>query len=204
MKLGLIKKKKKIIISSIGILIFITFILFACFPSLFAKQDPYNQDVGSRLQSISSEHLFGTDELGRDIYSRCIFGARSSLIVALVAVVFSCLLGITLGLFSGYQGGFIDTILSSANDVLVSFPAMIIALALIAVIGQNILAVGFVIGLVNIPVFFRVTRAIAQKVKNLAYVEAVQTYSTSMSYLLFRTVLPNCLNEINYSDTYGR
>jgi ABC-type dipeptide/oligopeptide/nickel transport system permease subunit len=111
-------------------------------------------------------------------------------------VIISTTLGVLFGLISGYSGGLLDSFLSRTFDILVSFPAIIIALALITVVGQNVLAVAFVIGIVSTPSFFRITRAITMKVKNLAYVDAVRTFGSSKAYLLFRTILPNCYSEI--------
>lgn len=180
----------------IGILILIVYVFIAVFPHLFTVHDPLEQNIANRLASPSSENIFGTDELGRDILSRCIYGTKSSLIVAVIAVIISTTLGVLFGLVSGYSRGLLDSFLSRTFDILVSFPAIIIALTMITIVGQNVLAVAFVIGIVNIPSFFRVTRAITMKVNNLAYVDAVRTFGSSKAYLLFRTILPNCYSEI--------
>jgi len=189
-------KRKSLNGNLIGLIILIIYIFLAIFPQWFSSQDPLTHNIAKRLALPGSGNLFGTDELGRDIFARCVYGARSSLIVAMMAVIISTVLGVFFGLISGYSGGLVDTFLSRAFDILISFPAIIIALALITVVGQNVLAVAFVIGLVSTPVFFRITRAITLKVKNLAYVDAVRTFGAPNRYLLFRTILPNCYNEI--------
>jgi peptide/nickel transport system permease protein len=106
------------------------------------------------------------------------------------------MLGVTTGLFSGYTGGRIDELFSRANDILLSFPGIIIAMALIAITGRNFVAVALVIGLVSAPPLFRVTRAVALKVRVLPYVDAVRSAGASKLYLMFVTVLPNCSTEI--------
>jgi len=179
----------------VSILILLIFIVMALFPAQLAPYDPITQNIRNRLQYPSTEHPFGTDELGRDILSRCIYGARTSIVVAFIAVVTSLVIGVPCGLLSGYSGGRIDEVLARGNDLLVSFPALIIAMTLIALIGQNYIAVGFVIGLVNVPPLFRVTRAVALKVRELPYVDAIRSAGASQAYIMFRTILPNCSNE---------
>ncbi len=179
-----------------GLVVLAFYVLIAIVPGAFTNQDPLDQNISSRLASPGNEHIFGTDELGRDIYTRCIYGARSSLLVAVMAVLISTTIGVALGLVSGYSEGAVDNFLSRANEILISFPAIIIALGLVTVVGQNVLAIAFVIGLVNTPSFFRVTRAITMQVKNLAYVDAVKTFGASTRYLLVKTILPNSYNEI--------
>ena len=174
----------------------VIFLMMALFPSLIAPYDPLEQNIANRLKYPSPQHYFGTDELGRDILSRCIYGARTSVSTAIIAVVFSLFFGVSTGLLSGYLGGILDEFLSRANDLLVSFPGIIIAMALIAITGQNPFAVAMVIGIVNMPVVFRVTRAVTLKVRTLPYVDAVRSAGASPLYIMFLTILPNCRSEI--------
>lgn len=179
-----------------GVAILAFYIAIAVVPGVFTTQDPLDQEISVRLATPGSEHIFGTDELGRDLFARCVYGAKSTLLVAFMAVVISTTIGVVLGLISGYSEGVVDNFLSRANEILISFPAIIIALGLVSVVGQNILAIALVIGFVNTPSFFRVTRAITLQVKNLAYVDAVKTFGASTPYLLVKTILPNSYNEI--------
>ena len=179
-----------------GFLVLFIFLLMTIFPGLIATHDPLEQDIISRLQNPSIIHFFGTDELGRDIFSRCVYGAYTSVSTAFIAVIFALIVGVSTGLFSGFSGGTIDEVLSRFNDVLFSFPGIIIAMALIAVTGQNPISVALVIGLVDTPIIFRVTRAVTLQVKVLPYVDAVKSAGASKYYIMFKTVLPNCSTEI--------
>ncbi len=180
----------------IGFLVLLAYLLMTLIPGALATHDPIEQDIINRLAFPSAEHWFGTDELGRDLFSRCIHGARTSIRTAAIAVLFSMVVGATGGLFSGYVGGRLDELLARANDILVSFPGIIIAMALIAVTGRNPIALALVIGLVNTPAIFRVTRAVALQVRVLPYVDAARSAGASNLYVMFRTVLPNCTTEV--------
>lgn len=180
----------------IGVLVLLAYLLMTLIPGVLATHDPIEQDIVNRLAFPSTEHWFGTDELGRDLFSRCIHGARTSIRTAAIAVLFSMVVGATGGLFSGYVGGRLDELLARANDILVSFPGIIIAMALIAVTGRNPIALAVVIGLVNTPAIFRVTRAVALQVRVLPYVDAARSAGASNLYVMFRTVLPNCTTEV--------
>lgn len=179
-----------------GFLVLLAYLLMTLIPGALATHDPIEQDIINRLAFPSAEHWFGTDELGRDLFSRCIHGARTSIRTAAIAVLFSMVVGATGGLFSGYVGGRLDELLARANDILVSFPGIIIAMALIAVTGRNPIALALVIGLVNTPAIFRVTRAVALQVRVLPYVDAARSAGASNLYVMFRTVLPNCTTEV--------
>ena len=180
----------------LGVLVLLAYLLMTLIPGVLATHDPIEQDIVDRLAFPSAEHWFGTDELGRDLFSRCIHGARTSIRTAAIAVLFSMVVGATGGLFSGYVGGRLDELLARANDILVSFPGIIIAMALIAVTGRNPIALAVVIGLVNTPAIFRVTRAVALQVRVLPYVDAARSAGASNLYVMFRTVLPNCTTEV--------
>ena len=180
----------------LGFLVLLAYLLMTLIPGALATHDPIEQDIINRLAFPSAEHWFGTDELGRDLFSRCIHGARTSIRTAAIAVLFSMVVGATGGLFSGYVGGRLDELLARANDILVSFPGIIIAMALIAVTGRNPIALALVIGLVNTPAIFRVTRAVALQVRVLPYVDAARSAGASNLYIMFRSVLPNCTTEV--------
>ena len=172
------------------------YLLLALFPAQIAPYDPIEQDIPNRLQYPSAEHLFGTDELGRDIFSRVVHGARVSLGTAIVAVLVSLVLGVPVGLVSGYVGGRLDELLSRATDILLAFPGILVAMAIIAITGQKPVMVAVVIGIVSTPAFVRVTRAIALKNRDLPYVDAVRSAGASHLYMMTFTILPNCVNEI--------
>lgn len=179
-----------------SVLILTMLLIFAVVPELISPYDPLAQNVKSRLQYPSAEHLFGTDELGRDMLSRVIYGARISLFTAFIAVVVSLVIGVPLGLIGGYKGGALDEVVSRATDILVSIPAIILAMAFIAVLGRNPIMVAVVIGVVSAPGFIRVIRATTLKTKNLAFVDAVRSAGATDGYIMFFTILPICLSQI--------
>jgi len=172
------------------------FVVLALFPRQIAPFDPISQDIPNRLQDPSAAHLFGTDELGRDILSRIIFGVRVSLSTAIIAVLVSLALGVPVGLISGYVGGKLDEVLSRATDILLAFPGILVAMTIIAVTGRKPVMVAVAIGIVNVPVFVRITRAVALKIRGLPYVDAARSAGASDVYIMFVSILPNCVNVI--------
>lgn len=177
--------------------ILVGYVLLAAFPSLFATHDPIAQDVVNRLQDPSGSHWFGTDELGRDIFSRVVHGSRTSLITALLALAVSLPCGTIVGLVSGYFGGRVDEVISRVTDLLLAFPGVLVAMVFIAIFGRTVIVVPIVIGVVNIPAFVRVTRAIALQVRDLPYVDAARSAGAPPSWLMGRTILPNATDEIS-------
>ncbi len=158
--------------------------------------DPLTQDVINRLQGPSAEHWFGTDELGRDIMARTIYGARTSLLSAAGAVLIAGSVGVPIGLIAGFYGGWRDTVLMRIIDVMLALPAILFALALIAILGRSQLTALVAVGVVGIPSFARITRAQVLSLKNREYVTAVEVLGGSSTYAMFRTVLPNSWSPI--------
>ena len=158
--------------------------------------DPLTQDVINRLQGPSADHWFGTDELGRDIMARTIYGARTSLLSAAGAVLIAGSIGVPIGLIAGFYGGWRDTVLMRIIDVMLALPAILFALALIAILGRSQLTALVAVGVVGIPSFARITRAQVLSLKNREYVTAVEVLGGSSTYAMFRTVLPNSWSPI--------
>ena len=184
------------ILQWLGILMLAGFVFITAFPGIVATHDPLEQVVMDRLQGPSDAHFFGTDELGRDIFSRVIYGTRVSLLTASLAVVVSLVFGVPMGLVSGYVGGHLDEVISRTTDLLLSFPGIIIAMTIIAITGRNPVAVAIVIGIVAIPAFVRIARAYALKIRDLPYVDAVRSAGASDFYIMFRSILPNMTSAI--------
>lgn len=172
------------------------FVVAALFPDLIATHDPLAQDVVNRLSPPSAEHWFGTEELGRDIYSRVVHGTRTSLTVSVVAVVVSLVLGIPLGLVGGYVGGWWDDLISRAMDLLVALPGILVAMTLIAILGRSPTMVAVVLGLVSTPVVMRITRAAVLQAKELPYVLAVRSAGASPFYVAVKTILPTAYPDL--------
>lgn len=170
-------------------------ILMALFPAIFTRIDP-NKILGKSLLRPSSQYLFGTDDIGRDIFSRTIYGTRNTLYVGLGSSILAALFGIPLGLISGYFGGKIDLIIMRILDALMSFPAMLFAVLIIAVTGANASSLVFAIAVINFPRFSRIVRSSTLSVKKIDFVLATKTFGAKTNYLLFNTILRNCLSPI--------
>ncbi|MCL5073751.1 MAG: ABC transporter permease [Actinobacteria bacterium] len=176
------------------IIIFLV-ILMALFPGIFTRIDP-NKIVGDSLISPSKKYIFGTDDIGRDIFSRIIHGTRNTLYVGLGSSILSALFGIPLGLISGYFGGKTDLIIMRILDALMSFPAILFAVLIIAVTGANASSLVFAIAVINFPRFARIVRSSTLYVKKMDFVLATKTFGAKTHYLIFNTILRNCLSPI--------
>ncbi len=148
-------------------------------------------DVPNALQSPSGAHWFGTDELGRDVASRVLVAISASMRVAVVSVAFAAVVGVTVGLLAGYRGGWLDTVLMRIVDVMFAFPVLLLALAVVAVLGPGVTTTTLAIGIVYTPIFARVARASTLSVRTEPYVAVSKTMGTGDAYILSRHVLPN-------------
>jgi ABC-type dipeptide/oligopeptide/nickel transport system permease subunit len=158
--------------------------------------DPLSQDLVRMLEGPSREHPFGTDELGRDILARAIFGARTSLMTAAGAVSLAAAIGVPMGLVAGFFGGWRDAVLMRVVDLLLALPGIMLALALIAVLGRSQAAALVAVGLTGVPTFARVARAQVLSLRRRDFVVAVEAFGASSGYTLMRTVLPNSWSPI--------
>lgn len=166
-------------------------IVVAVAAPLVSPRDPLAMAPVVRFQGPSLAHPCGTDEYGRDVLSRLIFGARISLEVGIISVGISLCIGTILGLVAGYYGGALDMVISRLMDILFAFPAILLAIALMAVLGSNIRNVMIAIGVVNVPIFMRVARASALSVRSTQYVEAVKALGARDVRILRYHVFPN-------------
>jgi ABC-type dipeptide/oligopeptide/nickel transport system permease subunit len=158
--------------------------------------DPLAQDLAVTLEGPSAAHWFGTDELGRDILARVIYGARTSLFTAAGAVVIAALFGVPIGLVGGFFGGWRDAVLMRIVDVLLSLPGILFAMAMIAVLGRSQTAALIAVGITGIPGFARITRAQVLSLRKRDFVTAVEALGGSSAYNMFTTVLPNSWSPI--------
>ncbi len=168
----------------------------ATFAHLILPTDPLAQDLANTLDPPSVEHWFGTDELGRDLMTRAIYGARTSLITALGAVTIAGVIGVPIGLVAGFFGGWRDAILMRIVDVLLALPGILFAMALIAVLGRSQMASLVAVGITGIPSFARITRAQVLSLRQRDFVTAVEALGGSSAYTMFTTVLPNAWSPI--------
>jgi ABC-type dipeptide/oligopeptide/nickel transport system permease subunit len=180
--------------AALALLFLVGLILLAvCAPLLV---DPLAQDLVSALEGPSREHLFGTDELGRDILARVVYGARTSLLTSAGAVLIAGALGIPIGLMAGFFGGWRDAVLMRAVDVLLALPGILFAMALIAVLGRSHAAALVAVGITGIPGFARVVRAETMSLRSRDFVTAVESFGGSSRYAIMRTILPNAWSPI--------
>jgi ABC-type dipeptide/oligopeptide/nickel transport system permease subunit len=172
-----------------------TIVILAAFAGALGI-DPLAQDLVAALDGPSRGHWFGTDELGRDIVARVIYGARTSLVTAAGAVAIAALIGVPIGVVAGFFGGWRDAILMRVVDVLLALPGILFAMALIAVLGRSQAAALIAVGITGIPSFARVTRAQVMSLRKRDFVTAVEAFGGSSTYNMFFTVLPNSWSPI--------
>ena len=175
-----------------GVLLLTPFVVMAIAPGLIAPQDPYAIQ-GIPLTGPSAEHWLGLDEVGRDLLSRCIYAARNDVFVSLSAAFVAFSLGTTIGLFSGYMSGRIDTLIMRIIDVFLSFPTIVLALFLIVVLGRQQWVQVLAIALVMMPSMARFSRGTGLVLRNRGYVEAARLSGASRRHVLGRHILPNSL-----------
>ncbi|MCR1898891.1 ABC transporter permease [Irregularibacter muris] len=187
-------KRNKIAVIGLGIVVFI--MLVAIFAPLVSPYDPYEQSMGNRLVKIGSQgHLLGTDEYGRDMLSRLVYGARLSLMVGFCSVGFGLAFGVLLGLLSGYYAK-LDGVIMGIIDVLLAFPGVLLALAIVTILGTGIQNVILAVGIWSIPTIARVVRSTVLSTKEMDYITAARALGQSDTMILFREILPNCMSEI--------
>ena len=179
-----------------GLAVFLAIVFMALFADLISPYDPLVQNYTRIMEGPSVDHWLGTDSFGRDMLSRIIHGARIALIVGILAVLLALVVGVTLGLISGYYGGFIDTVIMRVMDGLFAFPILILAIALMAVMGFGVRNVIIAVAVVSIAPFARVTRGDVLAVREEPYIEAARLAGISNAAIIFRHVLPNVLAPI--------
>ncbi len=164
----------------------------ALFAPLIATHDPNEISIAERMQSPSRAHWLGTDFLGRDTYSRMVFGARSAFQVAIGAVLLGALLGIPIGALGGYYGRWTDAVLMRIIDAILAFPGRLLAIALVVSLGGGLFSLYIAIGVSSIPSYARIVRAAVLSQKEKEYVEAARMTGESDARILFSQILPNC------------
>lgn len=177
----------------VGLCIVVILVLCAVLAPIISPYEPNAQDPRNRLQGPSACHWFGTDELGRDILSRIIYGARISMSVGLIAICISLIGGVTLGAIAGYYGGTIDNIIMRCMDVLLSIPTILLNISIVAALGSGLQNVMIAIGVSSIPGYCRIVRASILSLRDQDFVEASRAAGANDFFLITRHILPNCL-----------
>ncbi len=176
-----------------GIVIISVIVLSALFPALFTSFNPSDQNAGPQMAPPDAVHLFGTDNLNRDVFSRMIYGSRTILGVAILAALVSSFVGIPLGLLSGFVGGWFDRTLSLVMDSLYSFPGLILAIAFAAMLGPGVINITVAVAVIYIPTYFRLVRGQTLTIKEELYVEAAGAIGAKRWTILARYVFPNVI-----------
>ena len=179
---------------TIGLVMLLAILFVACFPEVFTHYSPSVQDQNSILTAPSFQHLFGTDNYGRDLFSRILWGTRIDLQIGILAVVVPFVTGSLIGLLTGYYGKWVDTLFMRVLDIFMAFPFTILVIAIVAIMGSGIRNLYIAIWLVGWKEYARLVRSETIVIKNSEYVQAAKTLAYSDARILFRHILPNAIN----------
>lgn len=193
---GTLKRLKRNKVSMVSLVAIILIALIAIFAPYIAPYDPYVQDLGRILQPPSAEHWLGTDDLGRYILSRIIYGARVSLTVGIIAESIALFLGVVIGAIAGYFGSWVDNLISRIMEVFASFPQILFAMGIMFAMGPGILNIFIAIGLVGWTGVARIVRGQVMQLKEMEYIQAARATGASTAHIIFRHLIPNCLPTI--------
>ncbi|MDF2682581.1 MAG: hypothetical protein K0R47_3771 [Brevibacillus sp.] len=187
------KKNKR---AMAGLWMVLVFLVVAIFAPWIAPHDPFEQNMQVMLEAPSIHHFFGTDEFGRDIFSRVIYGAQISLMIGIVGVLISIVFGVALGTISGYFGGFVDSLVMRIMDIFMAFPSFLLALAIVSVLGPGMINVMIAIGIFSVPTFARISRSSVISIKNKEYIEAARAMGGTHLFIIWKHILPNSIAPI--------
>ena len=183
-------------VSVLGAVILLFFLLIALFGPMFCTQDPLAQDLVHKYQQPSSEHWFGTDNLGRDTFARMVYGARVSLSISFAGVMSGCLVGVLLGVCAGFFGGWVDTLVSRLIDILLAFPSLLLAITVVAILGSGTENTAIAIAIFSIPSIARMVRGIVMSNKDAEYIQACRVMGASNARMIFTHIIPNAISQI--------
>ncbi|WP_186420400.1 nickel transporter permease [Bosea sp. CS1GBMeth4] len=185
-----------------GLLIVVALLLLAAFAPLIAPHDPLAQALDQRLLAPSARNLFGTDALGRDIFSRVVYGTRVTLVIVMLVVVTVGPLGLLIGCAAGYFGGWVDTVLMRITDVFLAFPRLVLALAFVAALGPGLENAVIAIACTAWPPYARVARAETMIIRNADYISAMRLQGASQMRIVLKHVVPMCVPSLIVRTTY--
>jgi peptide/nickel transport system permease protein len=188
---------------AVGGLILALMIFLALFPGLFTDYNPVIMNIRDRMQPPGPAHPFGTDQYGRDIFARVLYGGRYSLIMGTLPIVMAAGAGIILGLLSGYYLGWYDLLIMRVMDVWVAFPMILLALAIVTMLGPGLVNIMIAIGIAWVPYYTRMVRSVVLGMRNQSFVEAAQVVGMSDGRILLRHILPNTLAPLIVMSSMG-
>lgn len=207
--LEFIKHFKKNRSAVLGFFIALMLVAFALFSPLIATHLPNVQDLSARLippfwnEGGSAQHLLGTDDFGRDLFSRIVYGARISIMVGTISVSISLFFGLLMGVFAGYYGKWVDAIIMRLVDMMLSVPAILLAIVIVSILGPSLYNAMIAIGIVGIPTYARIVRGSVLAEKEKEYVIASRVNGSNNLRLMFKVILPNCTTPIIVQATMG-
>ncbi|HCT90522.1 MAG TPA: D,D-dipeptide ABC transporter permease [Lachnospiraceae bacterium] len=181
---------------TLGVIICLAWIIAAILAPVIAPYDPIVQDLGVRLKAPSGEHWFGTDNFGRDIFSRVIYGGRYSLLAGVVTVILSGIIGTFYGAVAGYVGGQVDNVMMRFSEMILSFPSLVLAMIINAVLGSNLFNTLFALVIVSWPTYARLMRSVVLSVKENEYVTASIALGAPKMRVLIKEIIPNSINSV--------
>ncbi|MCR5272746.1 MAG: ABC transporter permease [Lachnospiraceae bacterium] len=181
---------------TLGVVVCIFWIIMAIFAPVVAPYDPIEQNAEMRLEAPSLAHLFGTDNFGRDIFSRVIYGGRYSLLAGLLTVLIAGIIGTFYGAIAGYVGGKTDNIMMRLSEMILSFPSLILAMIINAVMGSNLFNTMFALVIVAWPTYARLMRSVVLSIKENEYVEAAEVLGASRIRILTKEIIPNSIQSV--------
>ena len=181
---------------TLGVLICVFWILMAILAPVIAPYDPIVQDLSKMLQPPSSEHIFGTDHFGRDIFSRVIYGGRYSLLAGCLTVIIAGAIGSLYGAIAGYVGGKVDNVMMRLSEMILSFPSLILAMIINAVMGSSLFNTMFALVIVAWPTYARLMRSVVLSVKENEYIAAAEALGASRMRILIKEIIPNSISSV--------
>jgi peptide/nickel transport system permease protein len=176
-----------------GVIIIAAIVAMTVFPRAFTRYSPTDQEAGPQMAAPNSVHIMGTDNLSRDMWARVVYGAQTILGVAIAAAFLSAIIGIPLGLLSGFAGGIFDRVLSLVMDSIYSFPGLILAIAFAAMLGPGVINITLAVAVVYVPTYFRLVRGQTLSIKEEVYVEAARAIGARRGTILAKYIFPNII-----------
>lgn len=188
-------------LAMLGAIVVLLFILMSVFAPLITKHDPNAIDMSKLNMPPNSEHIFGTDSTGRDLFSRLLYGGRISILIGVVSALTTSIIGTIFGLVTGYRGGFIDKIIIRISEILQSFPMTILVMVLVTTIGPSVANMILVFSLIGWMTVFRIVRNEVLRLREETYVEVNKAFGISDLSIMFKQILPNALSPIIVATT---